>query len=121
MSATLVSNGDSSAGKSVPAPVISRVASVYSEVQTTRIEQVLPLPSVLRKPFKINHGPASSAAGNPGHFSLRTFSPDPWGFMDKMLLILFDLLLKLFCLVAEQSLKGERKQKADFFFYLSIQ
>jgi pyrophosphate--fructose-6-phosphate 1-phosphotransferase len=65
MSATLVLNGDLSAGKSVPAPVIGRVASVYSEVQATRIEQALPLPSVLRKPFKIDHGPASSAAGNP--------------------------------------------------------
>ncbi|KAF3450503.1 hypothetical protein FNV43_RR06587 [Rhamnella rubrinervis] len=35
MSSILVSNGDFSAGKSVPAPVIGRVASVYSEVQAT--------------------------------------------------------------------------------------
>ncbi|KAF3451776.1 hypothetical protein FNV43_RR07872 [Rhamnella rubrinervis] len=65
MSSILVSNGDFSAGKSVPAPVIGRVASVYSEVQATRIDHALPLPSVLRKTFKIEHGPASSAAGNP--------------------------------------------------------
>lgn len=67
MAATLVSNGDVLAGKSSPAPK-SRVASVYSEVQASRIDHALPLPSVLRNPFKIVDGPASSAAGNPGRF-----------------------------------------------------
>lgn len=77
MSPTLLTNGDVSAGKSAPATVTSRVASVYSEVQATRIDHALPLPSVLRKPFKIVNGPASSAAGNPGHFSLTCLSLDP--------------------------------------------
>ncbi|CAH8391545.1 unnamed protein product [Eruca vesicaria subsp. sativa] len=40
-------------------------ASVYSEVQSSRINNVLPLPSVLKGAFKIVEGPASSAAGNP--------------------------------------------------------
>ncbi|KAJ0081109.1 hypothetical protein Patl1_09905 [Pistacia atlantica] len=63
MSPSLVSNGDFTPVKSVV--VNGRVASVYSEVQTSRIDHALPLPSVLRNPFKIVDGPASSAAGNP--------------------------------------------------------
>ncbi|KAK8524309.1 hypothetical protein V6N13_015336 [Hibiscus sabdariffa] len=47
------------------APVSGRLASVYSQVQTSRIDHSLPLPSVLRNPFKIVDGPPSSAAGNP--------------------------------------------------------
>ncbi|EEF43803.1 pyrophosphate--fructose 6-phosphate 1-phosphotransferase subunit beta [Ricinus communis] len=46
-------------------PNSGRAASVYSEVQSSRIEHVLPLPSVLNHPFKIVQGPPSSAAGNP--------------------------------------------------------
>ncbi|CAH9059163.1 unnamed protein product [Cuscuta europaea] len=42
-----------------------RVASVYSEVQNSRLDHPLPLPSVLRNPFKVVDGPASSAAGHP--------------------------------------------------------
>lgn len=42
-----------------------RAASVYSEVQTSRLNHTLPLPSVLKKPFKVDDGPKSSAAGNP--------------------------------------------------------
>ncbi|KAJ8470252.1 hypothetical protein OPV22_024595 [Ensete ventricosum] len=49
-------------GKS-PAP--GRLTSVYSEVQTNRLHHPLPLPSVLRGPFKLLDGPPSSAAGNP--------------------------------------------------------
>ncbi|KAL5700051.1 diphosphate--fructose-6-phosphate 1-phosphotransferase [Ranunculus cassubicifolius] len=55
MSATL-SNGSAAPG---------RTASVYSEVQTSRLNNSLPLPSVLTKPFKVDQGPNSSAAGNP--------------------------------------------------------
>ncbi|KAE8733162.1 Pyrophosphate--fructose 6-phosphate 1-phosphotransferase subunit beta [Hibiscus syriacus] len=47
------------------APVSGRLSSVYSQVQTSRIDHALPLPSVLRNPFKIVDGPPSSAAGNP--------------------------------------------------------
>ncbi|KAE8723090.1 Pyrophosphate--fructose 6-phosphate 1-phosphotransferase subunit beta [Hibiscus syriacus] len=47
------------------APVSGRLTSVYSQVQTSRIDHALPLPSVLRNPFKIVDGPPSSAAGNP--------------------------------------------------------
>ncbi|XP_044496356.1 pyrophosphate--fructose 6-phosphate 1-phosphotransferase subunit beta [Mangifera indica] len=63
MSPSFVSNGDLTPVKS--GAVNGRVASVYSEVQTSRIDHALPLPSVLRSPFKIVDGPASSAAGNP--------------------------------------------------------
>ncbi|XP_022723719.1 pyrophosphate--fructose 6-phosphate 1-phosphotransferase subunit beta isoform X1 [Durio zibethinus] len=63
MSPSVVTNGDVAAF--TMAPVAGRVASVYSEVQTSRIDHALPLPSVLRNPFKIVDGPPSSAAGNP--------------------------------------------------------
>ncbi|CAI9086849.1 OLC1v1020770C1 [Oldenlandia corymbosa var. corymbosa] len=42
-----------------------RFHSVYSEVQSSRLDHALPLPSVLRKPFQVVDGPPSSAAGNP--------------------------------------------------------
>ncbi|RWR76263.1 Phosphofructokinase domain-containing protein [Cinnamomum micranthum f. kanehirae] len=42
-----------------------RLATVYSEVQTSRLDHSLPLPSVLKSSFQIVDGPASSAAGNP--------------------------------------------------------
>ncbi|KAK3188534.1 hypothetical protein Dsin_028095 [Dipteronia sinensis] len=63
MSPSLVVNGDLVPVKS--GAVTGRVASVYSEVQASRIDHALPLPSVLRNPFKIVEGPRSSAAGNP--------------------------------------------------------
>ncbi|KAK6269086.1 hypothetical protein QUC31_013246 [Theobroma cacao] len=64
MSPSLVTNnGDVATVKT--APVAGRLAAVYSEVQTSRIDHALPLPSVLRNPFKIVAGPPSSAAGNP--------------------------------------------------------
>ncbi|VAI84792.1 unnamed protein product [Triticum turgidum subsp. durum] len=47
------------------APVPGRLASVYSEVQTSRIAHALPLPSVLRSHFTLADGPASTAAGSP--------------------------------------------------------
>ncbi|KAJ6801363.1 pyrophosphate--fructose 6-phosphate 1-phosphotransferase subunit beta 1 [Iris pallida] len=49
----------------VKASATGRLASVYSEVQTSRLNHPLPLPSVLNSPFKIVEGPKSSAAGNP--------------------------------------------------------
>ena len=49
-------------------PSPGRLASVYSEVQTSRLLHALPLPSVLRSDFSVVDGPASSAAGNPGKF-----------------------------------------------------
>ncbi|KAK4588472.1 hypothetical protein RGQ29_019462 [Quercus rubra] len=62
---TLVPNGDIAAVVSASAPVTGRFAAIYSEVQRSRIDHALPLPSVLRNSFKIVDGPASSAAGNP--------------------------------------------------------
>ncbi|CAL9124559.1 unnamed protein product [Musa acuminata var. zebrina] len=50
-------------GGQSPSP--GRLASVYSEVQTNRLHHPLPLPSVLKGPFKLLDGPPSSAAGNP--------------------------------------------------------
>ncbi|KAJ9686506.1 hypothetical protein PVL29_015417 [Vitis rotundifolia] len=55
------SNGCATAGR----PSSGFPSSVFSEVQTSRLRQSLPLPSVLRKPFKVADGPPSSAAGNP--------------------------------------------------------
>ncbi|XP_073028395.1 pyrophosphate--fructose 6-phosphate 1-phosphotransferase subunit beta-like isoform X1 [Primulina eburnea] len=57
--AALVSNGD------VKAPFTGRYAAVYSEVQNTRLDHPLSLPSILKAPFKVVDGPPSSAAGNP--------------------------------------------------------
>ncbi|KVI02045.1 Phosphofructokinase [Cynara cardunculus var. scolymus] len=42
-----------------------RSASVYSEVQTSRLKVFLPLPSVLKSSFDVVDGPKSSATGNP--------------------------------------------------------
>ncbi|KAH7688599.1 pyrophosphate--fructose-6-phosphate 1-phosphotransferase protein [Dioscorea alata] len=53
-----IANGGKAAGP-------GRLAAVYSEVQTSRLNHPLPLPSVLGGYFKIVDGPASSAAGNP--------------------------------------------------------
>ncbi|XP_071730024.1 pyrophosphate--fructose 6-phosphate 1-phosphotransferase subunit beta-like [Rutidosis leptorrhynchoides] len=49
-------NGDAKPG---------RCASVYSDVQTSRLNVTLPLPSVLKSSFDVVDGPKSSAAGNP--------------------------------------------------------
>ncbi|XP_011086211.1 pyrophosphate--fructose 6-phosphate 1-phosphotransferase subunit beta-like, partial [Sesamum indicum] len=62
MAAALVANGEVTAVKS---PNTGRYAAVYSEVQNSRLDHPLPLPSVLRNPFKVVDGPPSSAAGNP--------------------------------------------------------
>ncbi|TQD98741.1 hypothetical protein C1H46_015650 [Malus baccata] len=62
---SLIANGGAAGAELVPAPVTGRFVSVYSEVQANRIDHALPLPSVLRKPFKVVDGPASSAASNP--------------------------------------------------------
>ncbi|GLU18165.1 hypothetical protein SLE2022_344790 [Rubroshorea leprosula] len=63
MAPSLVVNGDFATVR--PVSTAGRLASVYSEVQSSRIDQPLPLPSVLKNPFKIVDGPPSSAAGNP--------------------------------------------------------
>ncbi|WZZ14399.1 hypothetical protein YC2023_107488 [Brassica napus] len=55
--------GENIAGISINPPA-SRVPSVYSEVQVSRIDHALPLPSAFKSPFKIVDGPPSSAAGN---------------------------------------------------------
>lgn len=64
MASAIVTNGEASAVK-LPATVTGRVYSVYSEVQNSRLDHALPLPSVLKNPFKVVEGPPSSAAGNP--------------------------------------------------------
>ncbi|KAL7103059.1 hypothetical protein ACP275_08G157200 [Erythranthe tilingii] len=58
----LVANGNVADVKSTTA---GRYAAVYSEVQNSRLDHPLPLPSVLKKSFKVVDGPPSSAAGNP--------------------------------------------------------
>ncbi|KAL8461511.1 hypothetical protein ACS0TY_032840 [Phlomoides rotata] len=60
--ATLVGNGDLPA---VKPPSTGRYAAVYSEVQNSRLDHPLPLPSVVKSSFSIVDGPPSSAAGNP--------------------------------------------------------
>lgn len=57
--------GEDIAGISINPPA-SRVPSVYSEVQVSRIDHALPLPSVFKSPFTIVDGAPSSAAGNSG-------------------------------------------------------
>ncbi|KAF8071416.1 hypothetical protein N665_1128s0014 [Sinapis alba] len=64
MAPSLAVNRDLAVESPDNAPAKGR-ASVYSEVQSSRINNVLPLPSVLKGAFKIVEGPASSAAGNP--------------------------------------------------------
>ncbi|XP_021719754.1 pyrophosphate--fructose 6-phosphate 1-phosphotransferase subunit beta-like [Chenopodium quinoa] len=63
MAAVAVANGDFSTGKSTP--VAGRFSAVYSELQRSRIDHSLPLPSVLTGNFTVVNGPNSSAAGNP--------------------------------------------------------
>ncbi|KAB5533741.1 hypothetical protein DKX38_016827 [Salix brachista] len=65
MAPPFVISGDVAASSVKSAPATGRVASVYSEVQSSRIDHALPLPSVLQNPFQIVEGPPSSAAGNP--------------------------------------------------------
>ncbi|KAI3456504.1 hypothetical protein Pfo_013167 [Paulownia fortunei] len=60
--AALVANGEYAAVKT---PSTGRYATVYSEVQNSRLDHPLPLPSVLKNSFKVVDGPPSSAAGNP--------------------------------------------------------
>ncbi|KAI8525049.1 hypothetical protein RHMOL_Rhmol13G0197800 [Rhododendron molle] len=64
MASAMVANGDLSAVKFL-APETGRVAAVYSEVQNSRLDHALPLPSVLKNSFKVVEGPPSSAAGHP--------------------------------------------------------
>ncbi|KAL2473420.1 Pyrophosphate--fructose 6-phosphate 1-phosphotransferase subunit beta 1 [Forsythia ovata] len=62
MAAALIANGEIATIKST---ATGRYASVYSEVQSSRLDHPLPLPSVLKNTFKVVDGPPSSAAGNP--------------------------------------------------------
>ncbi|KAL8103300.1 pyrophosphate--fructose 6-phosphate 1-phosphotransferase subunit beta-like [Apium graveolens] len=55
-------NGDISVVKT---PVTGRLATVYSDVQNSRLDHSLPLPKVIKDSFHVVDGPASSAAGNP--------------------------------------------------------
>lgn len=50
-----------------------RLASVYSELQTSRLNVSLPLPSVLKKTFNVVDGAPSSASGNPGIVPLSSY------------------------------------------------
>ncbi|KAK8954684.1 Pyrophosphate--fructose 6-phosphate 1-phosphotransferase subunit beta [Platanthera zijinensis] len=50
-------------------PSSGRLASVYSEVQTSRLNHPLSMPSVLKSSFKIVDGAPSSAAGNPAEIA----------------------------------------------------
>ena len=57
-----VPNGNVSAQKQA---ALTRDISVYSEVQLSRLDHQLPLPSVLEAPFKLVSGPPTTAAGSP--------------------------------------------------------
>ncbi|KAF1895395.1 hypothetical protein Lal_00044045 [Lupinus albus] len=65
MAPSFVQNGGIPAPRTAPISITGRFASVYSDVQNSRVDHALPLPSVLKKPFTIVDGPKSSAAGNP--------------------------------------------------------
>ncbi|RWW30940.1 hypothetical protein GW17_00004466 [Ensete ventricosum] len=61
-------------------PSPGRLSSVYSEVQTSRLNHPLRLPSVLKGPFKLVDGPPSSAAGNPDYLQERAKGSILYGF-----------------------------------------
>ncbi|RDX73840.1 Pyrophosphate--fructose 6-phosphate 1-phosphotransferase subunit beta [Mucuna pruriens] len=65
MAPSFAINGDFPGARVTPPSLTGRFAAVYSEVQNSRIDHALPLPSVLKNPFHIVDGPQSSAAGNP--------------------------------------------------------
>ncbi|KAL5163660.1 Pyrophosphate--fructose 6-phosphate 1-phosphotransferase subunit beta [Glycine soja] len=65
MAPSFAINGGFPGARVTPPSVTGRFAAVYSEVQNSRIDHELPLPSVLKNPFIIVDGPQSSAAGNP--------------------------------------------------------
>ncbi|KAK1418170.1 hypothetical protein QVD17_27310 [Tagetes erecta] len=46
-----------------------RSASVYSDLETSRLKVLIPLPSVLKSSFHVIDGPKTSAAGNPGEIA----------------------------------------------------
>lgn len=56
-----LTNGSPDVAKSAT----SKDVSAYSVVQANRLQHTPPLPSVVKNPFKIVHGPPSTAAGNP--------------------------------------------------------
>lgn len=58
-------------------PATGCIPSIYSDGQVSRIGHALPLPSVLKNPFKVVEGPPSSAAGNPGPFCIFSSDFDP--------------------------------------------
>lgn len=57
-----VSNGNAFGQKQA---ALTRDISVYSEVQSSRLDHQLRLPSVLKAPFKLVSGPPTTAAGSP--------------------------------------------------------
>ena len=63
----LQSNPKQKAMAAANGPSPWRLASVYSEVQTSRLHHALQLPSVLTSQFSLVDGPPSSATGNPGN------------------------------------------------------
>ncbi|CAL0334581.1 unnamed protein product [Lupinus luteus] len=65
MAPSFAQNGGIPAPRTAPISTTGRFATVYSDVQNSRVDQPLPLPSVLKKPFTIVDGPKSSASGNP--------------------------------------------------------
>ncbi|XP_019426402.1 PREDICTED: pyrophosphate--fructose 6-phosphate 1-phosphotransferase subunit beta-like [Lupinus angustifolius] len=65
MSPSFVQNGWTPSSRTAPTSTTGRFASVYSDVQNSRVDHTLPLPSVLKSPFTVLDGSKSSAAGNP--------------------------------------------------------
>ncbi|XP_072992492.1 pyrophosphate--fructose 6-phosphate 1-phosphotransferase subunit beta-like [Typha latifolia] len=61
----MATNSSAVANGGAKGPSPGRLAAVYSEAQISRLNHPLPLPSVLKSPFKVVDGPPSSAAGNP--------------------------------------------------------
>lgn len=84
---------DTVAGIQINTPASGRGTSVYSEVQASRIDHSLPLPSVLKSPFKIADGPPSSAAGNSGQSIPISLKLDSWQFDDDEYEKRFDFFL----------------------------
>ncbi|OAY25876.1 pyrophosphate--fructose 6-phosphate 1-phosphotransferase subunit beta [Manihot esculenta] len=120
MAPSFVINGGVPTVKSSSAT--GRVSTFYSDVQTSRIDHALPLPSVLKNPFKVVEGPPSSAAGNPDEIA--KLFPNLFGQPSSMLVpngadaVLSDQKLKIGVVLSGGQAPGGHNVICGIFDYL---
>ena len=56
---------------------LSKDISIYSDLQRDRLNYRPVLPGTLNGPFKVEHGPPTTSAGNPGKMALNSMHPNP--------------------------------------------